>query len=594
MTLYLRAIFITIVVTSTSFCGKKSRPDSQGNNTEVNGVTKITQLDLKNYIGIATQTERIPAKVSKIRNTLVFDKALLGIKKDGTTEALPLNLPPFPDGRDFAIQSAKDNSKFILFSVYPAGGYGASDPCLSFIIMKADGNVYCLSGENSPSLFRSWAQNEFPMDYDSGNKSFYPAIFPDKASFTTIDFTYGIPVVKRVATSKQAQYATINNIGDILYTSVPASKLYADPGDLSQITVDGEQSLGITGVQCLTTGTGATADRFFFRQGANFYEAKKVGNRYEKIGDGSTLPADFACSRGFWTGDNMWLTSGEPNGSTSTSNKLFRIKRISEGAFEITGYDLPIGQKAKNFIVVGDFGYVIHGSEDYGQTFTLSKVDFTTNQLIPLTPSGTFTATGADKMQMYGLKALADGSLHFFTRLEHRDALLNSAPSTTLQAYAKEHVIANPLTDKNLVVGNTKADQLGFAFYWGSITCPTNQVRKFNTCVYVTEPVKTVGGVTYTLTGGAVGSVNQCVAFTVTRSTPTTSNQIIFPSLKFGQGGLFTDGNCTSIVSMDTSIPNGANSMNFYFKNSSPGVTVISLTDLNNGDFGSKAITVAE
>jgi hypothetical protein len=100
--------------------------------------------------------------------------------------------------------------------------------------------------------------------------------------------------------------------------------------------------------------------------------------------------------------------------------------------------------------------------------------------------------------------------------------------------------------------------------------------------------------VTYTLTGGAVGSVNQCVAFTVTRSTPTTSNQIIFPSLKFGQGGLFTDGNCTSIVSMDTSIPNGANSMNFYFKNSSPGVTVISLTDLNNGDFGSKAITVAE
>jgi hypothetical protein len=102
-----------------------------------------------------------------------------------------------------------------------------------------------------------------------------------------------------------------------------------------------------------------------------------------------------------------------------------------------------------------------------------------------------------------------------------------------------------------------------------------------------------VAGFTYTLSGPSIAKVDQCVALTLKRNSPTNAALALFPGLKSGQGGVFTDSSCSRPSWSGISIPKGSSAVTFYFQNWSTGSTTIDLTSLTTGDsFGEHVISV--
>jgi hypothetical protein len=84
------------------------------------------------------------------------------------------------------------------------------------------------------------------------------------------------------------------------------------------------------------------------------------------------------------------------------------------------------------------------------------------------------------------------------------------------------------------------------------------------------------------------------VPLTITRSSAASSQQDLYPGLKYGGGGLFKDSSCSTIASLNTSIATGQTALTFYFKGLTAGETTIELFDLSDNTFGSTTLTIQE
>ena len=404
--------------------------------------------------------------------------------------------------------------------------------------------------------------------------------------------------MKTFDTSNSIYRFAVNASGDVLYIERNNSNQNAgiwSPGPLRQLSSSGGIDVGVSDAECVTSGMGAYKDSFFFKQGTKFKEVRKIGGRYQIVGPGSDLPSDIGCGHVLEKTDSAWFMSESDYRSGFQPNIVYRIERINEGVFDTKSFALPAGHKIQAFFGKGALAYVAHGPEIFrGKNFELTRIDFSQGSSRFLVPSGTHAISDTkNDFELYGLTLLPDDSLSYFVRVIERDQSSGEV-STTVQSRAVQKIIGNPEGDSSAVDGTIDLNPMGIAFLWDSLACPTGQVRRHNLCKTIVEPIKTVAGVTYTLTGPANGAPNSCMAFTVTRNSAAPSQQEMYPGLKSGDGGLFKDSSCSTPAALNTSIAAGQTSLTFYFKGFTVGETAIELFDLNDNIFGSIAVTVQE
>lgn len=101
------------------------------------------------------------------------------------------------------------------------------------------------------------------------------------------------------------------------------------------------------------------------------------------------------------------------------------------------------------------------------------------------------------------------------------------------------------------------------------------------------------GGNAWQITGSSTIATNACTAYTMTKSNGAVSSATtVQPSLQSGQGSLYSDSGCSTFAALNIQIAAGGSSANFYFKSSSAGTTVISMTDVTNMQQNVASITV--
>lgn len=69
-----------------------------------------------------------------------------------------------------------------------------------------------------------------------------------------------------------------------------------------------------------------------------------------------------------------------------------------------------------------------------------------------------------------------------------------------------------------------------------------------------------------------------CHAFTVTRSSPASSNLIVQPDLASGQGAVYANNTCTQLAFLNIQMTQGTDSAKFYYKSVNAGNVTVAVT----------------